>query len=199
VLACRGDAYDPAESLSTDEAATFHEEQARALASAGADLLLAATLPAAAEAQGLAIAMSGLGVPYVLSFVLRRSGTLLDGTPLHNAIAMIDEAVEPPPLCYWANCVHATVFTDALQQERASAASVTERLIGLQANTSALPPEALDGSSTLQTEDPSSFASSMLHVHEVLGTRVLGGCCGTAPVHIRHLAEQIRRKKQGES
>ena len=45
LLSCRGDAYNPAEALSTAEAREFHAWQATKLASAGVDFLLAATLP----------------------------------------------------------------------------------------------------------------------------------------------------------
>lgn len=38
----------------------------------------AATFPAFSEAQGIAAAMAKTGMPYMLSFVIRRDGTLLD-------------------------------------------------------------------------------------------------------------------------
>lgn len=76
-MSCRGDAYSPAEA-----AAEFHTWQADALAAAGVDFLLAATLPALSEAIGLAQAQAATGQPYVISFVARPEGTLLDGTPL---------------------------------------------------------------------------------------------------------------------
>ena len=79
---CYGDAYRPEEALTAGDAARFHRPQAQALASAGVDFLLASTLPAADEALGIARAMSPLGVPYLLSFIITGDGTLLDGTPL---------------------------------------------------------------------------------------------------------------------
>lgn len=71
------------------------------LAEAGVDLLLAATLPAFSEATGLASALAATGKPHIVSFVVRAEGTLLDGTPLKDAIAAIDAAVIPKPLAYW--------------------------------------------------------------------------------------------------
>ena len=133
----------------------------------------------APEACGLAQAMSAGGIPYVLSFVLRDSGLLLDGTPLHEVVAVIDSHVAPRPLCYWVNCVHPKLFADAMRCQTEKSGVLTERVIGLQANTSALPPEALDDSAKLQTEDPSTFAALMLRLNELFGTRVVGGCCGT--------------------
>ena len=54
LMSCRGDAYRPDEALTAEEAFHFHAWQAKKLAAAGLDLLLAATLPALSEATGLA-------------------------------------------------------------------------------------------------------------------------------------------------
>ena len=193
LMGCCGDAYEPAEALESDAAAEFHAPQAQALAAGGVDFLMAATLPAASEALGIARAMAACGVPYVLSFVVRAAGTLLDGTPLHEAVAQIDAAAKPPPLMYAVNCVHPAVFEAALRQAARAAPRVTERVLGLQANTSARSPEELDGREELDTGPPEAFAEQMLAVHRALGTRVLGGCCGTDDRHIRALAEVARR------
>jgi homocysteine S-methyltransferase len=195
LMSCRGDAYKPAEALPADEAATFHRPQARALAAAGADFLLAATLPAASEALGLARAMAGCDAPYALSFVLRPSGTLLDGTPLHQAIAAIDSAVDPAPLFYMANCVHPTVFESAFAAAISQSPAVARRVIGLQANTSTRSPEELDRRGALDGAEPEPFANAMVGLHHWFGTKILGGCCGTDNRHIAAIARRIGQEK----
>jgi homocysteine S-methyltransferase len=92
LIGCRGDAYQPGEALATDEARVFHFWQAERLAAAGVDFLYGITLPALSEALGLAAAMAATGRPYVVSFIVRPAGTLLDGTPLKTALARIDAA-----------------------------------------------------------------------------------------------------------
>jgi hypothetical protein len=82
LMSCRGDAYNPRDALAVDEALEFHAWQAEKLADTGVDFLLAATLPAFSEATGLALALAATAKPYVLSFVVRPEGTMLDGTPL---------------------------------------------------------------------------------------------------------------------
>ena len=52
LMACRGDAYKPQEALSAGDAEAFHAPQAQSLADAGADYIMAATLPALSEALG---------------------------------------------------------------------------------------------------------------------------------------------------
>ena len=183
-----GNAYDPDIALSAADALDYHRPQARALADAGVDFLIASTLPAYSEALGIAQAMAEAGVPYIPSFVLRPDGTLLDGIPLHEAVAGIDAAVSPKPFAFMANCVHPSVFASAMEREVASCATLRARVIGLQANTSALSPEELLGLDHLETEAPEAFAAAMWDVRERFGTRILGGCCGTDEQHIAAIA-----------
>lgn len=191
LMACRGDAYRPQEALSTEAAHTFHRPQAEALAEAGADFLMAATLPAFGEALGLARAMGTTGIPYLVSFVLDAHGHLLDGTPLDEAVARIDRTVSAPPVGYMANCVHPDAFAAGLEKTRRSDPAAASRLLGLQANTSALPPDQLNEREELDTMDPEAFARAMAGLHRRLGVRILGGCCGTDHRHIRALAERL--------
>jgi S-methylmethionine-dependent homocysteine/selenocysteine methylase len=194
LMSCRGDAYKPAEAMSAEAAAEFHTWQAQALAAAGVDLLLAATLPALSEAIGLAQAQAATGLPYLISFVTRPNGTLLDGTPLKTAIASIDAAVTPRPLAYLINCTHASIFRSALLHEDNSSPLVRERIIGLLANTAALSPEELDESSELHEEAPDVFSSNVAALRDELGMKILGGCCGTDDRHIECLARALSKQ-----
>ena len=191
LLSCRGDAYNPSEALASNDAYEFHTWQANKLAEAGVDFLLAATLPALSEATGLATALADTGKPYMISFVLRAKGTLLDGTPLKDAISIIDADVRPKPIAYMANCTHATIFKTAMTHPTRSSSAVRKRVVGLLANTAALEPEELDDSEELVGEDPQTFGQSVAGLHRELGTKILGGCCGTDGRHIGHLAKQL--------
>jgi homocysteine S-methyltransferase len=191
LMSCRGDAYNPADALAVDEAQKFHAWQAGKLADAGCDFLLAATLPALSEATGLALALAATGKPYVISFVVRPEGTLLDGTPLKEAVTAMDATVTPRPLVYLINCTHVTFARAALMHEVNSSSLVRQRVIGLLANTAALSPEDLNDSTRLVEEDPEIFGKSLAALHRELGLKILGGCCGTDDRHIRSLAAQL--------
>lgn len=190
-LGPKGDAYRPEAALPADEAAKFHAYQAQAFIETDVDLLVAATLPAHSEALGLAKAMSATGLPYILSFVVRDSGTLLDGTPLEDAIRRIDDSISRPPTGYHINCVHPTVFGSALRHTQAKYELISTRLVGFQANTATLNPEELDGSEELLTEEPDVFGNLMRQVYQEFGTTILGGCCGTGTEHIEHIARRL--------
>jgi homocysteine S-methyltransferase len=191
LMSCRGDAYRPAEALAADAAEKFHAWQADRLAAAGVDLLLAATLPALSEATGLARALAATGTPYLISFVARPQGALLDGTPLGEAMAAIDATVAPAPLAYLINCTHASFARAALTRLARTRPEVRPRVVGLLANTAALSPEELDASASLVEEEPEQFARGVAALHRDLGLKILGGCCGTDDRHIRSLAAQL--------
>ena len=184
----RGDAYTPEEALSPSEAERFHAPQLEALAEAHVDFLYAATLPALSEAQGIAAAMARQGLPYILSFVIRRDGALLDGTPLAQAIETIDDTTPQSPAGYAVNCVHPIVFSAGLAALEKYRPTLTRRILSYQANTSAKDPKELDGLGELETEKPEILAALMLRAQQQFHTLFLGGCCGTDTSHIECLA-----------
>ena len=179
----RGDAYQPGEAPDERRAEALHAPQIEELAAAGVDFLQASTLPALGEALGMARAMARTRTPYLLSFVVRRTGRLLDETPLAEAISALDQGVSSPPAGYLVNCVHPSVLRSALEAD-----PVGERLVGLQANTSRLSPEELDGREELDSDDPESFGREMRELRRRFGLRILGGCCGTDARHIEAIS-----------
>lgn len=189
LMGCRGDAYKAEESLSEKAAYEFHSKQATDLAAGGADFLFASTLPAFEEAKGLARAMAETGLPYILSFVLRADGTLLDGISLKEAITEIDNLGISRPIRFMINCSHTSAFRAAYPHFSA----VSTRVAGLQANTSARDPLELDGIDELETEEPRSFGVAMSKLREDFKIQVLGGCCGTGTEHIEALARELSK------
>ncbi len=192
----KGDGYLPNEAPGSDEAEAFHRDQVEELAAAGADLLIAQTLPAFHEALGLARLMARTEVPYVISFVVRPAGTLLDGTPLDEAVRRIDDETERPPASYNVNCVHASVFAAAMGAAKTRDPAAAARITGLHANTSAKSPEELEGLEALDTEAPEDFGANLWALHREMGTRFLGGCCGSSTVHMEALARRHSAQNQ---
>jgi homocysteine S-methyltransferase len=188
----RGDAYQPKQALSRTAAEQFHVYQIAALAEAEPDFLFAATLPTFSEAHGIAHVMAKSGLPYILSFVVRPTGTLLDGIALRSAIELIDATVQPAPLGYGVNCVHPSVLAEALVAGQLAGTPLMARLVNFQANTSALPPAQLDNAPELLTADPAAFATQMAQVCRQFEIPIRGGCCGTDTRHMEQLARQMQ-------
>ncbi len=186
----KNDCYQPSQGLSEKEAIAFHEWQARELAAAGVDLLLGQTMPALPEALGLARVMAGTGLPYIISFVINRKGEVFDGTPLAQAVANLDAALETPPFRYMVNCAYPT-FIRADRQP----ASLFTRLFGIQANSSSKDQWDLDGSSATQRDSLEDWVEQMLILHRRHGMKLLGGCCGTDDRYLAGITEGIRNDK----
>ena len=191
LLGCRGDAYTGAGALPEEEARVFHAWQVDLFRAAGADFLYAGIMPTLPEAAGMARAMSDSGLPYIISFTIERSGRLIDGTTLADAICLIDAITVRNPACYMANCVHPTIVREALLQPWNDTDQVRARFQGVQANTSPLPYAALDGAADLQCSDPADFSEEMVRLLEIAGIRIFGGCCGTDNRHMEHLARRL--------
>jgi S-methylmethionine-dependent homocysteine/selenocysteine methylase len=175
----KGDAYKPEEALSEEEAFSFHKEQMQILAKAGVDFLFASTLPALTEAKGIAKAMSATNLEYVISFVIRDSGKLLDGTSLVDAIRVIDDSVFTPPLFYLTNCIHPDVLHKSLHNLADKDDILRKRLFGIQANASSKSPEELDTLEHLDADSEQDWAKGMVDLNKKYNLKILGGCCGT--------------------
>lgn len=181
----RGDGYQPAAAPSRAEAAELHRSQIEELAASHVDVLFAATLPALDEALGIGDVMASTGLPWIVSFVVRPNATLLDGTPLADAIHALD-TIAPLPLGISLNCVHPSVAASALALLGSESAA---RIIAFQGNTAALSPEELDGSEELLGDDASQFAAAMAPVADVVP--IIGGCCGTDVTHMEAVADRV--------
>jgi S-methylmethionine-dependent homocysteine/selenocysteine methylase len=181
-IGCKNDCYRPEEGLSAAEAEEFHSWQIDRLAQAGVDFLMAATLPNIDEATGISRVMERTGIPYIISFVIGRDGRILDGTSLWDAVQRIDASVMEQPLCYMVNCSYPT-FLQADEQPRALFA----RLLGYQANSSALNHSELDGSVRLEAEEVAEWTEEMLRLNREYSVKILGGCCGTDDAHLLRL------------
>jgi S-methylmethionine-dependent homocysteine/selenocysteine methylase len=195
LMGCKGDAYKATEVLTTNEAYNFHRWQADLFKKAHVDFLFAGIMPALSEAVGMAQVMESTEIPYIISFMIKKNGKLIDGTTINNAIKEIDSATKRKPICYMANCVHPRVLQEALLCSFNQTETVKQRFHGIQANTSVLSPEELDNSNELVTSDSIDLANDMMKLSNIINIKMYGGCCGTDNSHI----EEIARRINGES
>lgn len=179
----KNDCYTPGQALSADEAEKYHGWQIRELAAAGVEVVVCQTFPAVSEALGVARACAQAGVAHLISFVINRHGRLLDGTALAEAIAQIDHETAGGPTGYMVNCVHPSFLLPSLQPP-----TLFTRLVGIQANSSSLDHDQLDGAAELKQDDMREWGEQMLLLNRKYGVRILGGCCGTDDAYLRYIA-----------
>ncbi|WP_320053202.1 homocysteine S-methyltransferase family protein [uncultured Acetobacteroides sp.] len=193
LLGCKGDAYNPVEALGEEEAYRFHKIQVNEFAKQKVDFLFAGIMPAISESIGMARAMEESEIPYIISFMVKKDGRLLDGTPIAEAIDIVDRAVDALPVGYMANCIHPSNLIQALEQEVNANLRVSGRFLGIQANASSLEPDELNCYGALQQEDFDEMVDKMLYLANEHQLKILGGCCGTDDIFIEKLAVKIKQ------
>lgn len=188
LIGCKNDCYNPEQGLAADEAEVYHAWQIEELAGAGVDYLIAETICTVTEAAGIARAMEKTGLPYIISFVIRRDGCVLDGTSLLGGVITVEQAVTEQPLGFMVNCAW-PAFLNARDQP----AELFRRLIGFQANGSSLDHAELDNAAELQSDNVEQWGDAMLTLNREYGVKILGGCCGTGEAHLRYLVDRHRQ------
>jgi len=173
------------EETTEDELRAVFEEQAAALAGAGADALLLETFADLDEARIGIIAAKKTGLPVVASFVFD-SGPNLDRTMMgstpEQAVAV---AVEAGADAVGSNCGRGIEgFLQICQ--RLHAASPLP--VWIKANAGL--PEMVDGATVYRTA-PDFFAAKAREV-VAAGATFIGGCCGTSPAFIAAVARMVR-------
>ena len=191
LLGCKGDAYSGKKNFDINQAFEFHRKQTSNFAKEKIDFLFAGIMPEINEAIGMAKAMAETNIPYIISFMIRKDGCLMDGTTLSNAIKLIDEQVSPKPICYMTNCIHPTNLKLALNNSKNINTLQLERFSGIQANASILSPEELNNCNVLQQDDFDVIIDEMLSLQKQFDLKIIGGCCGTNDDFIEKLSKKI--------
>jgi homocysteine S-methyltransferase len=181
VVGPRGDGY-LAGDLDADRYADYHRPQLAAFAEAGADLATAYTLTTVAEAVGVVRAARDVGLPVAVSYTVETDGRLPDGTPLGDAIEQLDAATGSGAAHVLVNCAH----PDHVSPGLSSAAPWSQRIAGIEVNSSRLTHAELDEAEELDEGDLPDLTRRTRELAESLpAVRIVGGCCGT---DVRHIA-----------
>ncbi len=170
--------------LSLDELRAAFDEQAEALADAGADALVVETMAELAEAEEAVKAARATGLPVVACMVFDsgkdKDRTMMGTMPEQAAKALTAAGAD----VIGANCGVGIESTVTVCQRLRAA---TDRPIWIKPNAGL--PELSNGQPVYRTT-PAAFAS---HVPALLaaGASFIGGCCGTSPAFIEALGQKI--------
>lgn len=182
------DCYRPDLVPSDSELEREHAEMAANLAAAGVDGILVETHNTICEAAWAVRAAAATGLPTLVSFVCGRDARLLSGESLHAAV----QAVLPhKPVAVLVNCLPSEAVTAALSLLRRAAGEVP---IGAYANVGYA--DEKQGWVNTDSVNPAGYAEQgALWLKR--GARLMGGCCGTTPAHIRKLRLLIDTSETG--
>src|SRR5690242_2906441 len=171
-----------------DDMAAAYEEQALALIEGGVDVLLIETaqdlLQAKVAVVGVFAAMEKAGrrLPVTVQVTLQESGTMLLGTEIGAALT----ALEPFDIdIIGLNC--ATGPKEMNDAVRYLALNSTKQV-------SVLPNAGLpvnEGGHAVFRLTPQELAEYHKHFVQDYGVRVVGGCCGTTPEHLKAVVDAV--------
>ena len=193
LLGCKGDAYSGKKILNIEESYCFHKQQTIQFQKEKIDYLFAGIMPEINETIGMAKAMSETNIPYVISFMLKKDGCLMDGTILSDAIKIIDEQEFAKPICYMTNCIHPTNLIEALNHKKNKNSPQLKRFIGIQSNASILSPEELNNCNILDQDDFNNIVEEMCFLQKNFNFKIFGGCCGTNDKFIEGLSFELKK------
>lgn len=173
----------PMGDLSFDELVQIYKEQAQALYEAGADLFIVETMMSLQETRACVLAIKDVcDLPVMASLTFEKDGRTLYGTPPEAAVVVLQGlGVDAVGL----NC--STGPEDMVDTVRTMYAYAD---IPVLAKPNAGLPILEDGRTIYKTT-PEEFGRDGRLLVEA-GARIVGGCCGTTPAHIRALADSVR-------
>lgn len=173
---------EPLGDLGFDEAYDIYAEMARAGERAGADLVLIETVSDLHEMKAAIMAAKReTSLPVAATLTFFANGKLLTGADVRTSVAVV-EALGADIV--GLNCGLGPKQMIGLMGELAAAASVPILI-----NPNAGLPKLVDGKSVFSV-GPEVFAGDDAAL-VYLGARLIGGCCGTTPDHIRALCDRL--------
>ncbi|NLH50901.1 MAG: methionine synthase [Myxococcales bacterium] len=164
-----------------------YSRQIAGLLDGGVDLLQIETVQDLLQAKAVLAAAAAVmarkrRVPLYVSVTIEQTGTLLTGTDLPGAIAIL----EPFGIdILGLNCATGPL---AMRPHLETLAGLWPGLIGVYPNAG-LPLPCATG--ICYPESPEAFAQTLRRFLAELPIHFVGGCCGTTPAHIRRLAAAI--------
>jgi homocysteine S-methyltransferase len=174
--------------MGVDEAEACFREQAVALLEGGVDLFILETFRDLNEIGAAMAAVRALcGLPVVAQITTEEDGNSLDGTPPETFAPALERL---GPDVIGVNCsVGPAPMLETI--ERISA--VTNARLSAQPNGGK--PRDIEGR-TIYLASPEYMASCARRFIS-RGVRLVGGCCGTTPEHIRQIAAAVRAMEPG--
>src|SRR6185503_8003075 len=181
---------EPWGKMGTDEAEAFFREQAEALAAGGVDLFILETFRDLNE-MGAAIAAvrSVSALPIVAQMTIEDDGNSLDGTPPEKFAPELERRGAD---VVGVNC---SIGPAHMLETIERIATVTRARLSAQPNAGR--PRDIEGRNIYLSS--LEYMASYARRFAQQGVRLVGGCCGTTPEHIRQMKAAIKQVNVGKA
>ena len=185
-----GEIMEPVGSLSHAVAVEMFHEQADGLKDGGADVLWVETISAPEEFRAAAEAFALAGMPWCGTMSFDTAGRTMMGLTSSD-LAKLADSLDPAPIAFGANC--GVGASDLLRTVLGFAAENTTRPIIAKGNAGI--PKYVDGH--IHYDGTPELMADYAALARDCGARIIGGCCGTMPDHLRLMRAALdERPKQ---
>ena len=187
-----GEIMEPIGPLSFDQAREAFAEQALALAEGGADVLWIETMSSSEEVQAAVAGAAVAGLPIVCTLSFDTNGRTMMGLSPSD-FAGLEKSLHPRLAACGTNCGVGASEVVACIRNLARAAGPDVVLV---AKGNCGIPQYVDGAICYNgtPELMAVYARMALDA----GARIIGGCCGTSPAHLRAMREALDAHTRGD-
>ncbi len=185
-----GDIFEPMGTLTHALAVEMFHEQAEGLKAGGADVLWIETISAPEEYKAAAEAAQRAGMPWCGTMSFDTAGRTMMGTT-SAGLAELVEKLPNPPLAFGANC--GVGASDLMRTVLGFVAAGTERPIIAKGNAGI--PKYHEGH--IHYDGTPELMGEYAVLARDAGVRLIGGCCGTMPEHLRAMREALETRPRG--
>jgi homocysteine S-methyltransferase len=175
---------EPWGKMGTDEAQSYFREQAEALLEGGVDLFILETFRDLNECGAAIAAVRSVStLPIVAQMTIEDDGNTLDGTPPEQFAPQLEK--------YGADVigVNCSIGPAHMLETVERIASITRARLSAQPNAGR--PRDIEGRN-IYLSSP-EYMASYARRFVLQGVRLVGGCCGTTPEHIRQMKAAIKQ------
>lgn len=186
-----GDIMQPVGTLSHADAVEIFHETAEGLKAGGADVLWLETISAPEEFRAAAEAFALADMPWCGTMSFDTAGRTMMGVTSADFLALV-EGLPNPPIAYGANC--GTGASDLMRTILGFVAQGSERPIIAKGNAGI--PKYHDGH--IHYDGTPDLMADYAVLARDAGARIIGGCCGTMPDHLRAMRKALETRPRGD-
>ena len=185
-----GEIMAPMGNLTHELAVEIFHEQAEGLKAGGADVLWLETISAPEEYKAAAQAFALADMPWCGTMSFDTAGRTMMGVTSSDMVTMV-EKLPNPPLAFGANC--GVGASDLLRTVLGFVAQGSERPIIAKGNAGI--PKYHDGH--IHYDGTPELMGDYAVLARDCGARIIGGCCGTMPEHLKSMRQALENTPKG--
>ena len=186
-----GDLFEPLGPLTIEAGTEAFAEQAKGLAAGGADLAWIETMSAVDEVKAAVLGATAAGLPYVVTLSFDTNGrTMMGVTPAQ--LAELAHELDPKPIAFGGNCGTGASELMAALLNLKDAKGPDDVLV---AKSNCGIPQYVEGE--IEYSGTPELMADYARLARDAGVRIIGGCCGTSPDHIRAMRAALEAHEKG--